>query len=93
MLFRIAQEALTNVRKHSQATKALVRVDFTDHRIKLSVQDNGKGFKMPSGVGDLTRSGKLGLAGMEERVQLLGGTLNIQSQPGKGTNLTVEVPL
>ncbi len=93
MLFRIAQEALTNVRKHSQATKALVRVDFADHRIKLTVQDNGKGFKTPSGVGDLTRSGKLGLAGMEERVQLLGGTLNIQSQPGKGTNLTVEVPL
>jgi signal transduction histidine kinase len=93
MLFRIAQEALTNVRKHSQATKAVVRIDFSDHEIKLTVQDNGKGFKIPSGVGDLTRLGKLGLAGMEERAQLLGGRLTIQSQPGKGTALTVEVPL
>lgn len=93
MLFRITQEALTNVRKHSEATKAFVRIEFAEHKIKLTIQDNGKGFNMPSGVGDLARAGKLGLAGMQERAQLLGGTLDIQSQPSQGTSLSVGVPL
>lgn len=93
ILFRITQEALTNVRKHSQATRVMVNVDFFEHKIKVSVQDNGKGFMMPARVGDLSRKGKLGLHGMQERAQLLGGTLNIESFPGKGTVLTVEIPV
>jgi len=93
MLFRIVQEALTNVRRHSGADKVCVRVEFADHGTKIMVSDNGKGFEMPTRVGDLARTGKLGLAGMQERAQLLGGTLVIDSKPGKGTTLTVEVPL
>jgi signal transduction histidine kinase len=93
MLFRITQEALTNVRKHSQATSVSVKINFSDHNIRVTVQDNGKGFVMPKGMGDLTRTGRLGLAGMQERAQLLGGILNIQSEPGKGSTLTIEVPL
>jgi len=93
MLFRITQEALTNVRKHSQATKVFITVDFFEHAVKVTIHDNGRGFVMPSGVGDLTMTGKLGLAGMQERAQLLDGVLSIKSQHGEGTSLTVEAPL
>ncbi len=93
MLFRITQETLNNMRRHAQATRAGIRLEFADHTIKLTVSDNGKGFELPARVGDLARSGKLGLAGMQERAELLGGTLSIDSQPGKGTKITVEVPL
>lgn len=92
-LFRIAQEALTNVRRHAEANSVGITVEFGDDRAKLTVTDNGKGFKLPARVGDLARDGKLGLAGMQERAQLLGGTLTIDTEPGKGTILTVEVPL
>lgn len=92
MLFRITQEALTNVRKHSQATQASVKISFLEHGVVLTIQDNGKGFDIPPRVGDLAREGKLGVVGMEERAQLLGGVLKIRSQPGKGTALTVDIP-
>lgn len=93
MLFRIAQEALTNIRRHSKASKARIGVEFSEHSIRIKIQDNGKGFEIPTRVGDLARIGKLGLAGMQERAQLLGGKVTIDSEPGKGTILTVEVPL
>ncbi len=93
MLFRITQEALTNVRRHSGANRVCVRVEFADSSTKVTVSDNGMGFEIPAQAGDLARIGKLGLAGMQERAQLLGGTLTIDSKPGKGTILTVEVPL
>jgi PAS domain S-box-containing protein len=93
MLFRITQEALTNVRRHSGASRVCVRVEFADSSTKVTVSDNGRGFEIPARAGDLARIGKLGLAGMQERAQLLGGTLTIDSKPGKGTILTVEVPL
>lgn len=93
MLFRITQEALSNIRKHAQATEAHIRLEFTDRTVKLTVSDNGKGFEIPSRVGDLARTGKLGLTGMSERAELLGGTLNIDSHQGEGTKITVEVPL
>jgi len=91
-LFRIIQEALANVRKHSQATRAMVRIEFNSNHIKITVQDNGKGFDMPARMGDFTRNGKLGLVGIQERVQLIGGNFKIDSQKGKGTTLIVEVP-
>jgi len=93
MLFRIIQEALSNVRRHSQASKVVIKVEFADHSTKIMVSDNGMGFEMPTRIGDLARSGRLGLAGMQERAQLLGGTLSIDSKPGKGTTVAVESPL
>jgi signal transduction histidine kinase len=92
MLFRITQEALTNVRKHSQATHVFVLVEFTEHTIRISIQDNGKGIAVQSKFEDMARTGKLGLTGMQERTQLLGGTLKIESQAGQGTTVIVEVP-
>jgi len=91
-LFRIIQEALANIRKHSQATRAIVRLELNSTNMKITVQDNGKGFDMPARIGDFTRNGKLGLVGIQERVQLLGGNLKIESQRDKGTILIIEVP-
>jgi PAS domain S-box-containing protein len=93
LLFRIAQEALRNVWRHSRASTAFISVDFGHNKIKITVQDNGQGFQLPARLGDLASAGKLGLAGMYERAQLLDGSLELQSAPGKGTTLTIEVPL
>jgi len=92
MLFRITQEALNNVQRHSGASMVSITMEFTDQVTRVTVGDNGKGFEMPERMGDLARIGKLGLAGMQERVQLLGGNLTIDTGPGKGTSLTVTVP-
>lgn len=92
VLFRIIQEALRNVWRHSQATRAEVVVEFEQEKTRITVSDNGKGFALPSSVGDLARYGKLGLAGMQERARLIGGSLTVQSTPGKGTTITVVVP-
>jgi PAS domain S-box-containing protein len=93
VLFRIAQEALSNVRRHSQATEAEVRVEFEDKKTRITIRDNGKGFILPETMGDLVKAGRLGLAGMQERIQLLNGSLKIESEPGKGTTVTVEAPI
>ena len=92
-VLRIVQEALTNVRKHSQATEVLIKLEFLDDKTRVAIKDNGVGFATPASWGDLARMGKLGLVGIQERVQLLGGKIDIESQPGKGTVLTVEIPL
>jgi len=92
LLFRIVQEALNNIRRHAQASEAQVVTEFTEERLKVTISDNGRGFELSGRVDDLPRSGKLGLAGMQERARLLGGTLEVKSTPGKGTTLIVEVP-
>jgi len=91
-LFRIVQEALSNIRRHAQAPEASVVIDFTKDRVRVTISDNGQGFELVGRVDDLPRSGKLGLVGMRERARLLGGTLELKSTPGKGTTLIVEVP-
>jgi two-component system, NarL family, sensor histidine kinase DegS len=90
-LFRIVQEALTNIKKHAQATEVHVAMVITAKGIDLTVRDNGNGFKPPDDMGELPRSGKLGLMGMKERVWLLGGIIKISSVPGRGTALTVHI--
>ncbi len=91
ILFRVAQEALRNVWRHSGASRAWVTLEFGDDKTTLSVRDNGKGFEVPRSMADLASVGKLGLAGMEERARLVGGKLTLESEPGKGTTVTVEV--
>jgi signal transduction histidine kinase len=87
-VFRILEEALTNVVRHSGATEARVMLHGTDTHIVLRVADNGRGFVEP------TRSaGGLGLASMRERLQLLEGSLSITSVPAKGTVVEARIPL
>ena len=92
-LFRIVQEALSNVRRHSQASQVVTVVEFGEGRAKITVDDDGQGFEPPDRSGDLVVMGKLGLAGMHERARLLSGTLQIQSEPGEGTTVTVDIPI
>jgi PAS domain S-box-containing protein len=91
-LFRIAQEALNNVRKHSQASAVELTLDFRDGKTAITVADNGNGFDLPPATGDIAASGKLGLIGMQERARLLAGTIDIESGPGEGTKVVVTVP-
>ena len=93
LLFRIAQEALNNARKHAQASSAILKLEFSGDSLTLTVSDNGRGFKVPRMIGDLADLGKLGLAGMQERARLIGGRLEIESERGKGTTVTVKVPI
>jgi len=93
VLFRIAQEALRNVWKHSGASRAGVTLEFDDSKAILTVKDEGNGFELPERMDNLTVAGKLGLAGMQERARLIGGSLRLDSKPGKGTTVTLEVPV
>lgn len=92
-LFRIIQEALRNVAKHSQATRAQVLMDFKETETRLTIADNGKGFEMPTSIGEFSRLGKLGVDGMQTRARLAGGTFAIMSEPGKGTTVLVSIPV
>lgn len=93
VLFRITQEALRNVWRHSGANKADISVAFNENNITISVSDNGGGFSPPPKMGDLARDGKLGLAGMQERARLIGATLSVVSEPGVGSTITLEAPV
>jgi PAS domain S-box-containing protein len=90
LLFRIIQEAINNVKRHAKATKAEVILEFHKDKIRATICDNGVGFKPPKTLTELSRAGKLGLLGMEERAQLLGTGLKIKSAPGSGTTVIVQ---
>ena len=90
-LYRIAQEALNNVIKHSKATHADLKIIFEDAEIKMEVRDNGKGFIMPKSPTELAPSGHFGLLGVHERADLIGARLEIESTLGKGTRLQVRL--
>ncbi|MFM7411687.1 MAG: sensor histidine kinase, partial [Planctomycetota bacterium] len=87
VIFRVVQEALTNVRKHSGDTKPTVAIGYDDGTITIVVEDKGKGFDVASA----DRRG-FGLAGMREPVRLAAGTCRVDSQPGRGTRVTVRLP-
>ena len=91
-VFRIAQEALNNVGRHSRASAVEMTVDFGDDALTLVISDNGQGFNLPLRTSDLVLSGKLGIMGMRERVRLIGGTLILQSEEGSGTTVTLRMP-
>ena len=92
-LYRFVQEALTNVVKHAHAHKVRVSIDANEDEVRLSVGDDGQGFELPSFSSTLGASAGIGLMGMRERIDLLGGKLEIASQPGSGTRLVVTLPV
>jgi len=92
-LYRITQEALTNVVKHAQARQVSVLLDRRDNLAILVVEDDGVGFEVETVRQSGAPSRKLGILGMEERAALVGGSLTIESRPGGGTAVFVEVPL
>lgn len=92
VLYRVAQEALTNVLKHALASQVTVRLTVSFPQVLLSIQDNGVGFEKPPRRRGEKLSG-YGLVGMRERVAAAGGTMDIASRPGTGTRVRVELPL
>jgi len=92
-LFRVAQEAINNIAKHAQASRAEIRLEAAADRIVLTVQDDGVGFAVDETLRTAPRLGSVGLAGMQERVALLGGHLELAARQGGGTRLVVAVPL
>jgi PAS domain S-box-containing protein len=92
-LFRVGQEAITNIGKHAQAQQVTISLQTEPEKVRLEIDDNGVGFELNhtlTGQGDRPA---WGLLGMQERVSLLGGELSIQSEPGQGTQLCVTLPL
>jgi two-component system sensor histidine kinase DegS len=92
VLFRIAQEALNNIRKHARASRVAIRITREDDDIVMTVTDDGIGFEVPERVEDMVSAGKLGLMGMYERARLLEGSFQVKSRPGETTRITVRLP-
>ena len=92
VLYRLIQEAINNILRHSKASKVKILLEFKNQGIKVMIKDNGVGFDLPK----ILRYSKLphawGLLGMRERVDLLNGNLDIDTKPGKGTVIGIEVP-
>ena len=92
-VYRIAQEALTNVAKHAHARHVGVILDLPDGEVRLVVEDDGVGFDLESTRRRARAERRLGLAGMLERASLAGGACYVESTPGKGTTVYVRIPL
>lgn len=90
-IFRVGQEALTNVVRHARATRVAMRLAYSDGRAELSVDDDGHGFDVDAARARPTSS--VGLFGMEERLALVGGELEIRSKEGSGTQVRARVPI
>jgi signal transduction histidine kinase len=90
VLYRVAQEALTNVARHARATQVRVSIVKIPGAVRLEVSDNGKSFPVRKIF--QSKSKRLGLVGMKERVEMVGGSLAIESTPGHGTTVRAEIP-
>lgn len=88
-LFRVCQEALTNVTRHSGARHVTIRLSCSDGQILLLVKDDGRGITDE----EIKRHGSLGLLGMKERVSILGGTLDVEGRPDQGTVVSIRIPV
>jgi signal transduction histidine kinase len=92
VLYRVAQEALTNIARHAQASRAEVRIQKLDGAICMKIADNGKGFQKER-VLHAKKNKRLGLVGMRERLEMVRGNFTIESAPGKGTTILAQIPL
>jgi signal transduction histidine kinase len=91
--FRIVQEAMTNVVRHAGASRLAVALRVVDGALVLSVRDDGNGFDLATAARRAARGESAGLSGMEERAQLAGGRLEMNTAPGRGTEVRVLFPL
>ncbi len=91
-LFRVYQELMNNVLRHSKANEVTIYFHLHPECAVMEVEDNGTGFTAPDNWVDLARKGHLGLVGVQERVQMIGGKAEIESDPGRGTRVRVTVP-
>jgi two-component system, NarL family, sensor histidine kinase DegS len=87
-VFRIIQEAINNVRKHSGASKVMLALEYDEKSIQITLMDNGKGFELPENLNTYSLDAKMGLLGMRQRANFIGGILTIDSKPGEGTKIS-----
>ena len=92
VLYRVAQEALGNVARHAHASRAIVKIQRLKSNVQMTIIDDGKGFQTERVLHAETKS-RLGLLGMRERVEMVGGSLAVQSAPGRGTTIQVQIPI
>jgi signal transduction histidine kinase len=92
-LYRMAQEACSNITRHAHSEKASLSVEFSSNTVTLKVEDDGVGFNMPDNPAEYAAKGHFGLLGLKERAELIGASLSIITSPGKGTSLTVTLPV
>jgi two-component system sensor histidine kinase UhpB len=93
VLYRVVQEALTNVARHAHARTVWIRLERMDSRVVASIEDDGQGFDVRKEARHASSEGGAGLIGMRERVASVGGSLHIKSHPGEGTLLSIDVPV
>jgi signal transduction histidine kinase len=92
VLYRVTQEALTNIARHAQARQVSLLLECRADLVSLIIEDDGRGFDPQAAIEHRSASDRLGLLGMEERVKLAGGTVTIESSPGTGTTVYVRLP-
>jgi signal transduction histidine kinase len=92
-VFRVIQELLTNVNKHAHASHAQLTVDFQEHQLVATVEDDGSGFDLGEVQATSQQRQGLGLPTLQERAEMLGGTLHIESRIGRGTKVRLELPM
>ena len=92
-LFRIFQEAVNNILKHAKATELIVNLDYQDNLFSLEIMDNGAGFNVEQKRQSATSTSGVGLKSMYNRAKLIGADLTMNSRPGKGTTILIELPL
>jgi len=92
-LYRVLQEAITNIARHAEATRVAVLLDANEKEVSMIVEDNGRGFSTNEAISDEKLPKRLGLLGIRERVSLVAGTLEVESAPGRGCTLYVRAPL
>jgi signal transduction histidine kinase len=92
-LFRVIQEAVNNIARHAHAKNVGVALRFKKEEIVVRIKDNGEGFNVEEAISSKDRPRGLGLLGMKERIELLKGTLNIMSRPGRGTEIDIKIPM
>jgi len=92
-LYRIAQQALNNVVRHALAQRATLEISFGGSEVRMEISDDGVGFSVPATATDFAPGGHFGLLGMRERADLIGAKFEVQSQPTRGTRLSVRLPI
>ncbi|WP_424766644.1 sensor histidine kinase [Paenibacillus sp. sgz302251] len=92
-IYRLVQEAFTNIYKHASASHVILEINYQPHQISLVIHDNGVGFHSQSMEMDASRNTHFGLVGMRERIELIEGRMEIDSNPGQGTKIVIEIPI
>ena len=92
-IYRVVQETLTNVRRHADATKVNLRLQFQADELLVEIRDNGRGFNLSQTLDSAISVGHMGLLGMRQRAEALGGDITIKTGEGTGTTIILSLPI